>query len=76
MREKYTACAGIIQSAITSSKTAAGSFYGHFSERFIATRDARRTAMRGRDTAQARAGSVSRCVMCGSCVTGKKPACK
>ncbi len=74
MREKYTACAGIIQSAITSSEAAAGSFYGHFSERFIATRAARRTAMR--DTAQARAGSVSRCVMCGSCVTGKKPACK
>lgn len=47
MREKYTACAGIIQSAITSSEAAAGSFYGHFSERFIATRAARRTAMRG-----------------------------
>lgn len=46
MREKYTACAGIIQSAITSSETAAGSFYGHFSERFIATRDARRCAGR------------------------------
>lgn len=74
MREKYTACAGIIQSAITPSEAAAGSFYGHFSERFIATRDARRPTLR--DTAQARAGSVSRCVMCGSCVTGKKPACK